>query len=336
MKKRWKIFWIVCGVMFLTGVICCVVANRVFGVTLTDIAAEFPHGIVIGSDTDEDDWDDDGDWDDDDDWDDDEDDWDDDDDEDDWDDDWDDDDDKDHAAKIENNKNKAATNTKESGKERMLNGNGKAVYQQITSIKGKIYAGRVYFKTAATDEITVESKDTHEKLGFQAYEEDGVLYLKTNKKVKNKNDIGKGSITVTLPEKQTFDKIDLTLKAGELNADEFSADDLEIKNGAGKVFVKDFTAKKAEFESGAGSLSGTGDVSEKMDIDCGVGEIDLKLKGSQNDYNYDLECGIGEIQCGDNRYSGFGREVHVDNQASKEMKIDCGIGQITISYATEM
>ena len=66
MKKRWKIFWIVCGVMFLTGVICCVVANRVFGVTLTDIAAEFPHGIVIGSDTDEDDWDDDGDWDDDD------------------------------------------------------------------------------------------------------------------------------------------------------------------------------------------------------------------------------------------------------------------------------
>ena len=44
MKKRWKIFWIVCGSMFLIGIICCSVSWGM-GTTLTDIAHQFPHGI---------------------------------------------------------------------------------------------------------------------------------------------------------------------------------------------------------------------------------------------------------------------------------------------------
>ena len=44
MKKRWKIFWIVCGSMFLIGIICCSVSWGM-GTSLTDIAHQFPHGI---------------------------------------------------------------------------------------------------------------------------------------------------------------------------------------------------------------------------------------------------------------------------------------------------
>ena len=44
MKKRWKIFWIVCGSMFLIGIICCSLSWGM-GTTLTDIAHQFPHGI---------------------------------------------------------------------------------------------------------------------------------------------------------------------------------------------------------------------------------------------------------------------------------------------------
>ena len=44
MKKRWKIFWIVCGSMFLIGIICCPVSWGM-GTTLTDIAHQFPYGI---------------------------------------------------------------------------------------------------------------------------------------------------------------------------------------------------------------------------------------------------------------------------------------------------
>ncbi len=55
MKKRWKIFWIVCGSMFLAGIICCSVSWGM-GTTLTDIARQFPHGI--GWISEDEDWDD--------------------------------------------------------------------------------------------------------------------------------------------------------------------------------------------------------------------------------------------------------------------------------------
>ena len=39
-------------------------------------------------------------------------------------------------------------------------------------------------KGTDTDVITVESIDINEKLGFRAFEKDGILYLTSNKKIK--------------------------------------------------------------------------------------------------------------------------------------------------------
>ena len=71
MKKRWKIFWIVCGICFLVGIICCGAAWGI-GTTLDDIMHGFPEEmngdqsykyIVTDKwDQDDDDWDND-DWD---------------------------------------------------------------------------------------------------------------------------------------------------------------------------------------------------------------------------------------------------------------------------------
>ena len=218
----------------------------------------------------------------------------------------------------------------------MINGNGKETYRQIRKIKGNLYAGRIYFKAADTDGITVESAGTQEKLGFQAYEQDGVLYLRTNKIVIINSGMGKGSITVTMPEGQAFEEIHLFLKAAELHADRLCADKLEVENSAGQVCIQNFSVKEARFECGAGSLSGNGDAAERIEAVCGVGEVDLKLKGSRDDYNYDLECGIGAIKCGGDQYSGIGRAVHLDHHASKKIKAACSIGQINISYAAEL
>ena len=215
----------------------------------------------------------------------------------------------------------------------MFNGNGKETYQQIREIKGNLYAGRIYFKTAETDEITVESVGTNEKLGFQAYEKGGVLYLQTKKIVIVKRDIRKGSITITIPQRQTFEKIKLFLKIAELDADRFYADKLEVNNAAGQMRIQDFSAAEARLECGAGAMSARGNTSKKIEVACNVGEVSLELKGRKNDYNYDLECGIGTIKCGNDQYSGIGRLMHLDNQASKQVKVACSIGQVSIGYA---
>lgn len=327
MKKRWKIFWIVCGTCFLIGIICCGAAWGI-GTTMDDIMHGFPEEMNWGSkvtkyvvtdkwDQDDDDWDDDE-WDDDD-RDDDE--WDD----DDWDDEQDAQDDDDERR---DNMNGIAN---------ILENNGKASYKDINSIKSNVYAGSIHLKKGTdTDIITVESIDTNEKLGFRAFEKDGILYLTSNKKIKKGNDIGKGTITVTIPENMAFNEIELNMKVGKLKADQIRTNNLEVNAGAGEVNILDFQAEEAEFVCGAGSVTASGDVGKKLEADCGVGELLLNLKGVKEDYNYDLECGIGEIRCADESYSGFGKDYTIDNHAAKNMEIECGIGQITVKYMNQM
>ena len=173
-------------------------------------------------------------------------------------------------------------------------------------------------------------------LGFRAFEKDGILYLTSNKKIKKSNNIGKGTITVTIPEDMAFNEIELNMKAGKLKADQIRTKNLEVNAGAGEVNILEFQAEEAEFVCGAGSVTASGDAGKKLAADCGVGELLLNLKGVKEDYNYDLECGIGEIRCADENYSGFGKDYTIDNHAAKNMEIECGIGQIAVKYMNQM
>ena len=235
MKKRWKIFWIVCGSMFLIGIICCSVSWGM-GTTLTDIAHQFPHGISWVSedktygdpdDDDDDDIDDDQEEDNE----------------------TDTDDDQDEQKQEETVQAQEKANMKDATG--VIEGNGKATYQNIHEIKSTVREGRIHLKTQSdTDEITVESKDTHEKLGFCAFAKNGTLYLTSNKKIKRIKNIGKGTITVTLPKDMELEKAELDLKAGELRAEQILAKDLEVNAGAGEVNILEFAAEKAEFKCG--------------------------------------------------------------------------------------
>ena len=70
----------------------------------------------------------------------------------------------------------------------------------------------------------------------------------------------------------------------------------------------------------------------------GTGTVTVERQANlkQKDYNYDLDCGIGEIRCGDDSFSGFGREKSIDNGADKKMDIDCGIGSINVAFMEQL
>ena len=122
MKKRWKIFWIVCGSMFLIGIICCSVSWGM-GTTLTDIAHQFPHGIswvsedkTYGDPDDDDDIDDDQEEDNE----------------------TDTDDDQDEQKQEETAQAQEKANMKDATG--VIEGNGKATYQNIHEIKSTVTA----------------------------------------------------------------------------------------------------------------------------------------------------------------------------------------------------
>ncbi len=205
-------------------------------------------------------------------------------------------------------------------------------FDKVTEIDMEIFAGQVRFQEGEGSEIRVDTDNLSQKLGFRCYQEGSELKLTSKKKIYGVNNVGRGRITVTLPREMTFKEVSLNLGAGTLYIDNIYTKDLEVGVGAGEAIVEGFQADEAEFNCGAGSITARGDIRSQADLKCGVGSITYTASGQEEEYNYDIECGIGEIICGDNSYSGLGREQSIDNGAAKEIKIEGGVGSVIIGF----
>lgn len=108
--------------------------------------------------------------------------------------------------------------------------------------------------------------------------------------------------------------------------------ELDMEVGVGNLNVKNISTRKLEGECGVGSIFFSGQVERECQIECGVGNVSLELADAENDFNYELECGIGSIFLGESEFSGLGNEKQISNQADKSMKLECGVGEISVSF----
>lgn len=109
--------------------------------------------------------------------------------------------------------------------------------------------------------------------------------------------------------------------------------DFEI--GVGSLNVEGLHVKELKGECGVGEFFFEGRIDGDCALECGVGNMELTLYGSEEDFNYELESGIGEIVIGTIGFSKLGNEQKFRNGADKTMKLECGIGDITISFEEE-
>lgn len=111
-------------------------------------------------------------------------------------------------------------------------------------------------------------------------------------------------------------------------------DKVEIDAGAGGITVEEgfLHCKKLEVSCGVGECSIYADIEKKAEIEGGVGEVRLTLRGKETDFDYDLECGIGELILGGESFGGIGRSRKIDYDADKEIKVECGVGQVEILF----
>lgn len=170
----------------------------------------------------------------------------------------------------------------------------------------------------------------------------------------NKNSWNKvPQLTVSLPEGITFDDVDISIGASEVQSehDSISCNYLTMTIGAGEFDGQGFyVSEKAIFKLGVGELSLEGGKYNELQLDCGigemnfsgevtgdisakcgVGEINMWLNADEEDYNYDVKCGLGEIEINDIVYSNISGSRKVKNEgAVKTLKADCGTGEIEI------
>jgi len=168
---------------------------------------------------------------------------------------------------------------------------------------------------------------------FQGYVEGGTMEISGTSKASNNSDgnLG-GSICLYVPEGYHFENTSLDLGAGSLSVEELQTGALEANVGAGKMAFGTLDADVAEVSVGMGSVRLNGDVTERLDGECSMGELKLTLAGMQTDFNYDLSCGMGELKVGDDSYNGLAQEKQINNNASKNMELECAMGSVVVEF----
>lgn len=165
-------------------------------------------------------------------------------------------------------------------------------------------------------------------------------------------DFSKNKIILEFPKGSSFDEVELVCGAGvaeivnitaneleiEAGAGEVTVHSAEVKNfsaniGAGRVEADDMTAQEVDLEVGMGECIYQGKILGELDAECDLGNMEIKVEGSETDYNYELDCSAGNIDLGGRSISGLAAEKSINNGASKTFDISCNMGNITVSFA---
>lgn len=135
---------------------------------------------------------------------------------------------------------------------------------------------------------------------------------------------------VTIEHQITGKEVSLEVDAGQMTAAMVTAGELDLETGAGELILDDFAADSLSIDCGVGNVEIRGTAENEVDATCGVGSIVLTLAGDPEDYNYDLSCGVGSIEINGSTYTALGRSKEIDNGASGDISLDCGVGSIVV------
>lgn len=231
-------------------------------------------------------------------------------------------------------------------------------YNAIQNLEISLDYGELEFRNS--DDNRLHVKATNVSNSYRCRQDGDTLVISDEKKAFQKFfgvfRTGKshgGRVILYIPEKSRFDEVEIDLGAGKLSANGQmwagdvnidlgagqytgghikAARELSINVGAGEFVDCSFEAGELSLDCGAGRISAVGEFQREGEVDCGLGEIKLTLKGAREDYNYHIEGGVGDIDIGGDSYSGINNDRNINNKASKNFGVSCGMGKVTIDF----
>lgn len=168
-------------------------------------------------------------------------------------------------------------------------------YQGIHDLSVDLDGGSLIIKTYDGDEVRTDFSGIGRDVNLSCEQEGGELDIDVEKKGNRIfRDSDSGQMIIYIPENYDMNEISLDV-------------------GAGEALIGDVTAYE-------------------LSIDCGAGRVTYDTSLREADFNYSIECGIGEVQIGNSSYAGLGSERNINNQSSRTLDINCGVGEVIIKF----
>lgn len=191
----------------------------------------------------------------------------------------------------------------------------------------------------------------------QYYIEGDTFYLKQKSSAADR----KADITLTLPEGIMLEEIDIELAAGEvITRDELVAEEIEIEIAAGELTMESVRADSFCATVAAGSVTvrslDAADcaavvdmgsitlkdslVTDSLDAAVSMGEINVYLRDSYENHDYEVECGMGSVTIKPENgtvkeYAGLGTTTDLYGRNSDGRSVydlSCSMGSIYVGF----
>lgn len=148
-------------------------------------------------------------------------------------------------------------------------------------------------------------------------------------------EVGAGVIRIggTNASGMTAFKMDLEVGAGQIVAEGLKVSELDASVGAGEIRLNEMEVGILGASAGVGNFVAQGTVTGSVEAECSMGNLELKLIGSQTDYDYELECVAGNIKIGEEQYGGgVAKEQKINNGADRRIDLECSMGNIAVTF----
>ena len=219
--------------------------------------------------------------------------------------------------------------------------------EQIDSLYVQISGGEIQMVSHTGEDFKVDFDGMGK---FQAYVEDGTLYVRGEKEGVQ---VDFGTITIHVPQNTSLRQAKVELGVGTMDVDFIQAENLKLSVGAGELNVERMQSNTTELEVGAGEINiRTADISDlyaevgmgeiqldgkilgNIDASVALGEMDLELADTtETEHNYDLSCAAGEMIIGSKNYAGLGVSTEIDHGAQTTYKLDCALGSMKLGFS---
>ena len=139
-------------------------------------------------------------------------------------------------------------------------------------------------------------------------------------------------MTLYVPESIYYDEINIEVGVGSLDISGLTSRRLRSDSGVGSLNMNGMSTERLTMTNGIGEAKFRGVVNGDVSVDTGIGSVRLQIEGNENDFNYDISCSIGSVVVGKQSYSGLANDRRINNNADKNMRLNCAIGEITVTF----
>ena len=147
-------------------------------------------------------------------------------------------------------------------------------------------------------------------------------------------DINTGAASLTLDGFTATQRFILNTGAGEVNINNITASNVNIKTGVGETVFRNCSFTDTEMHTGVGETVFDGKIFQNLEIHAGIGEIDMRINGKKDDYAIDITSGIGSVSVNGASGSGLMGNIVKENQrtALHTIEVKAGIGEVNINF----